>query len=39
MANIMQSIQKNNKKTEKIIFFMKISCIRAYFSIKKRYFS
>ena len=35
----MQSIQKNNKKTKKMSLFMKISCIRPYFSMEKRYFS
>ncbi len=38
-ANIGESIQKNNKKTEKITFLMKNSCFGAVFALKKRYFS
>ena len=37
-TNIMESIQTNNKKKEKITFLMKNSCIRAHFGMKKRYF-
>ena len=38
-ANIGETIQKNNKKTEKITFFMKNSCYCPVFALKKRYFS
>jgi len=38
VANIVESIQRNNKKTEKMSFFMKNSCIHSVLSMKKRYF-
>ena len=31
-ANIGESIQKNNKKTEKIAFLLKNICLRPYFA-------
>lgn len=39
LANIIESIQTNNKKSEKMSFLMKNSCIQPYFGMKKRYFS
>ena len=38
-ANIGQTIEKNNKKTEKITFFIKNSWYYPIFGLKKRYFS
>ena len=38
-ANIRESIEKNNKKAEKMPFLLKKSCLTPFFRSKKRYFS
>lgn len=38
-ANIVESIQTNNKKTEKITFLLKKTAIHTKFSLKSGYFS
>jgi len=38
-ANIMETIYKNNKKTENFQFLLKNSCIWVLLGMKKRYFS
>ncbi len=37
-ANIRESIEKNNKKAEKMPFLLKKSCFTPFFGPKKRYF-